>query len=211
MALITCPDCGHHPVSDRAPNCPKCGAPIPQSAETAPQGSGGSSIRAECEAVLISLCDPNHLGTSCYMTSDSPDYPNTSVTFTDPSVLEQIVHRAGDWIEELDGRGPDCTVSRSGPRLFRSIPNLKSLDLMMVNLDDEALLELSKITSLRRLEMTLNYGDATSRGFLLLAKLGNLEFLSLPSYMGDRRGVGSIEMLEIRKRLRTLMPNTVIK
>ncbi len=28
MAIITCPDCGHHPVSDRAPTCPKCGCPI---------------------------------------------------------------------------------------------------------------------------------------------------------------------------------------
>jgi hypothetical protein len=28
MPLITCPDCGHHPVSDRAEACPKCGCPI---------------------------------------------------------------------------------------------------------------------------------------------------------------------------------------
>lgn len=28
MPIITCPDCGHHPVSDRAPTCPKCGCPI---------------------------------------------------------------------------------------------------------------------------------------------------------------------------------------
>lgn len=27
MALITCPDCGRE-VSDRAPACPSCGAPI---------------------------------------------------------------------------------------------------------------------------------------------------------------------------------------
>ena len=28
MPLITCPDCGYHPVSDRAEACPKCGGPI---------------------------------------------------------------------------------------------------------------------------------------------------------------------------------------
>lgn len=28
MALITCPDCNHHPVSDRAEACPRCGFPV---------------------------------------------------------------------------------------------------------------------------------------------------------------------------------------
>jgi hypothetical protein len=28
MALITCPECKHHPVSDQASACPKCGFPI---------------------------------------------------------------------------------------------------------------------------------------------------------------------------------------
>ena len=38
MALISCPDCGTQ-VSDRAPTCPKCGAPIAGSSEAAKAGA----------------------------------------------------------------------------------------------------------------------------------------------------------------------------
>lgn len=38
MALIKCPDCGTE-VSDRAPSCPKCGAPIAAAAETTAAGA----------------------------------------------------------------------------------------------------------------------------------------------------------------------------
>lgn len=37
MALIACPECKHQ-VSDKAPACPQCGAPIAAAAETAAVG-----------------------------------------------------------------------------------------------------------------------------------------------------------------------------
>jgi hypothetical protein len=46
MPLITCPDCGHHPVSDRAEACPKCGCPIAK-----PQSGTGQQIPAKSPVV----------------------------------------------------------------------------------------------------------------------------------------------------------------
>lgn len=40
MTLITCPDCGHYPVSDRAEVCPQCGCPIVTACNASPMVVG---------------------------------------------------------------------------------------------------------------------------------------------------------------------------
>ena len=49
MALITCPECKQHPVSDQAPACPRCGFPIKKPESTfiyvdANSGSGYDNV-----------------------------------------------------------------------------------------------------------------------------------------------------------------------
>ena len=49
MAIITCPECGQHPVSaSHVPTCPKCGCPISAGSVSAvgADSSSGSSPRA---------------------------------------------------------------------------------------------------------------------------------------------------------------------
>jgi len=61
MPIITCPDCGHHPVSDRAAACPKCGCPIaapnvssgsPNQAVAVPGQQDGSQAIAQLESIV---------------------------------------------------------------------------------------------------------------------------------------------------------------
>jgi hypothetical protein len=70
MALRPCPDCGHD-VSERAPICPQCGAPIaetpgphlatahdpamPTRVEVVGQGSGGNVLAALCSLIIPGL------------------------------------------------------------------------------------------------------------------------------------------------------------
>ena len=60
MALIKCPDCGNQ-VSDRAPTCPKCGAPIAGREETIAIGASLTTIqetskRLKAQIVMSSVC-----------------------------------------------------------------------------------------------------------------------------------------------------------
>jgi hypothetical protein len=51
MALISCPECGHHPLSDRAEKCPNCSCPIAGSARSSSAGlSGSDRLLADAQA-----------------------------------------------------------------------------------------------------------------------------------------------------------------
>ena len=79
------------------------------------------------------------------------------------------------------------------------------LKLTCAKLNDEALLELSKIGTLRQLILHMNEGRTTSRGWLQLANLRNLELLKLPVILvEDWR-----ESNEIIGTLKARLPNTV--
>jgi hypothetical protein len=49
MPIITCPDCGHHPVSDRAPTCPKCGCPIALANVSSGSPSGPVAVSSQSD------------------------------------------------------------------------------------------------------------------------------------------------------------------
>lgn len=51
MPIISCPDCGHHPVSDRTPTCPKGGSPI--AAANAPVASLNPSAETTLQTRTI--------------------------------------------------------------------------------------------------------------------------------------------------------------
>ena len=60
MALIACPDCPTL-VSDRAPTCPKCGAPIAGRGEAVASGAALTTIqetskRLKGQILMASLC-----------------------------------------------------------------------------------------------------------------------------------------------------------
>ncbi len=211
MGLTTCQHCQHHPVYDQAEACPKCGGPIRSIPQTDGPTSGVSITRETHDAALESI-NRTYGNEPCFSltpANSSPDYPETSIMVFDLSALYDLADVAGGWLEELIVYAQK-DVSRSDVRLFRRMQLLKSIKASTVTLDDEALLEISKMSGLRNLDMVCNMGRATSHGWLQLAKLRSLEFLRVPDYCGDGRGMNYVETNEVRTKLRRQLPNTVI-
>ena len=100
MAIITCPECGQHPVSDRAASCPRCGCPItavnsrPAFREVRPPNRGSNLRRFAT----------NERG-SCFLLglgfSESSEFPESSVVVSDLTKLAELVDLMQGWCEEL--------------------------------------------------------------------------------------------------------------
>lgn len=180
MPIITCPDCGHHPVSDRAPTCPKCGCPIAavNAAVEAVHPSNEStnrapSIREERKAQLAPL------GAGL---RDSTEFPDSSVSVYDLTKLAELVGHIQGWCEELHFAGiPEWgQMEKNHVDVISRVSNLKSLDLFESALDDEGLSRVSKLPTLRKLMFVRNQRKTSTVGWLQLARLSRLEILHLP-------------------------------
>jgi hypothetical protein len=205
MPIITCPDCGHHPVSDRAATCPKCGCPIAAvNASVAPTNQALGSInqaptiREEREARLVDL--GAHL-------RESNEFPDSSVIIYDSTNLAELVSYMQGWCEELELA--DDVRKRHIDMICR-LSKLESLCITVGKLDDESLLRISKLLTLCKLKFHVNDGSATEAGWLQLAKLSRLEFLQLPVplYRGQR-DFASGEVM--KQKLQRQLPRTIVK
>jgi len=203
MPIITCPDCGHHPVSDRAPNCPKCGCPIAgvNAAVDAIHPSNEStkqapSIRKERAAQLAPL-DAGLM--------DSTDFPDSSVFVNDLTKLAEIVSQIQGWCEELYLGG--VSAQQNHVDVISRVSNLKSLDLSQAALDDEGLLRVSKLQTLRKLMFFRNERRTSAVGWLQLARLSRLELLRLPITWN----LSWDEEMKLKQELRKRLPDPIIQ
>ncbi len=204
MAIITCPECGQNPVSDRAPTCPKCGCPI------AAGGAVPSSSGPAGQAPTIRQQREAQLPPGSYLNSDSE--------FTDSSVgmhligaqavdLHELVERIQGWCEEL--------IVGFGTRahhlsMFGRLPHLTSLHISSCELDDEALLQIGKLHTLTKLKIFHRTGTPTEAGWLQLARLERLEFLKLPFSMLPSP-LDLARERRLKQELTELMPQTIVK
>ena len=60
MALINCPDCNKE-ISDKAPTCPGCGAPISAAAEITPKGTFIPYSDQQVAVMLSSKKNTSHI------------------------------------------------------------------------------------------------------------------------------------------------------
>jgi hypothetical protein len=204
MAIITCPECGQNPVSDRATACPKCGCPIAAGSIPAVpvDASSGSThqaltIRQQREAQLprgVSLSESSEF-------ADASVYVGSLNVFSLPEIVEKIQ----GWCEELRlGSG----VRKTHIDVIGHLSALKSLYIGSGELDDEALLRISKLQTLTKLKIGFIEGRTSAVGWLQLAKLGRLELLVLPTFLLD----GDHDQdLQIKQELRQRLPQTIVK
>jgi hypothetical protein len=205
MAIVTCPECGQHPVSDRAPTCPKCGCPI--AAVSAPVASINPSSESTDQASTIrdernAKLEPLRAGLS----TDSTDYPDCSVVVCDLANLAKLVSQIQDWCEELIFVDP---VNKSHINAISRLSNLKSLILPYPKLDDEALYRISKLQTLCKLVIQINEASTQASSWLQLARLSRLEYLQLPPLLFPNDYSPLTQ--EIKQNLRLQLPRTIIK
>ncbi len=132
MAIITCPECGQHPVSDRAASCPRCGCPI--TAVNAPAASASPSSESGQQPPTIRHQREGKLFPLGAGFSESSEFPESSVVVSDLTKLAELVDLMQGWCEELTIQVP--LENHHVDRLCR-LTHLKSLEMYVSKLDDE--------------------------------------------------------------------------
>jgi len=211
MAIITCPECGQNPVSDRAPTCPKCGCPI--AAAEAPVAPANPSTEPTGHVRTIQEKRSDQVRAfGAQLIDHDTEFRDTSVAVVNESTNpKELVNHIKGWCEEISLHFP---VGESHVDAISRLSNLKSLDVFAETvLDDRALLQISKMQTLRKLELhRTNKGWTTEAGWLQLARLSGLEYLELPLYPGPVRDESEYDkMREIKRELRKRMPHTLIE
>ena len=204
MAIITCPECDQHPVSDRAAACPKCGCPI--AAVNALVASVNPSSESPHHAPRIHQeRDAGLVGLGAFR-DPTGEFPDSSVTVCDLTKLAELVDFVREWCEEL--------VITTGVQKFHievisRLSTLKSLSLGLSELDDMALLRISKIRTLCKLQFGINEGRTSEAAWLQLARLSQLELLELPFCPLGPANYDAGKQLE--RQLQQLLPRTIVK
>ncbi len=205
MAIVTCPECGQHPVSDRAASCPRCGCPMTAvntpaaSASPSPEsGQQPPTIRQQREGKLV----PLRAGFS-----ESSEFPESSVVVSDLTKLAELVDLMQGWCEELTIQ---VTLENHHVDRLCRLTHLKSLEMYVSKLDDEALLRLSKLRTLCKLKFTVNEGRTSEAGWLQLARLSQLEFLEIPAIPFAPASYDFATGEHLKRQLRRLLPRTIV-
>lgn len=206
MAIITCPECGQNPVSDRAATCPKCGcpiaavnapaAPINSAAESTPQAR---TIREERRERVNELA-------GAFLT-ESSEFVDSSVNVFNFSDSAELFDCISEWCEELQ------IVAHSEPKHIAGLLRLRALKSLEIHyglLDDESLLRISKLQTLRKLKIHVNVGRTSAAGWLFLARLSQLDLLKIP-YNLLPGGLDHNEAEELKQQLRQRMPHTIVE
>ena len=94
--------------------------------------------------------------------------------------------------------------------VINRLSHLKSLSIGTGELDDQVLLQISKLQTLSKLEIKHVTGTVTEQGWLQLARLGRLEYLNLPIIMLS----GKLDLEKenrLKQELKQRMPETIVK
>ena len=202
MPLITCPDCGHHPVSDRAEARPKCGCPIAKSQPGTVQQMPAHAAVSERPAITVGPLDIRLSGKWSVYAANRParrvaDYPTPRQVNLVPGELYRFVapikqksdllllQQLAD-IVPLRGLTVFDNTLNLGDECLAAIAGFSYLEKLTLGCKPSfhGISYLKNMTSLKRLEFV---GDeshrVTDEAIMQLSSLTNLESLIRVEYV----------------------------